>query len=107
MGLNFWPSTVLHANIYTFAILSHTFIIREMEPWLRSKTWKREERESMLLSLARKVSDHLRPEAFYKDTTFEKVEADESITMLQDESGMMLPLAQRLKDTETARSGVP
>lgn len=59
-------------------------------------------RQSMLISLARKVSDHFLPEVFYDQTTFEEVEADESVTRPQEEPGMVLSLANRLKEEEEA-----
>ena len=59
-------------------------------------------RQSMLISLARKVSDHFLPEVFYEQTTFEEVEADESVTRPQEEAGMVLSLAHRLKEEKEA-----
>ena len=59
-------------------------------------------RQSMLISLARKVSDHSLPEVFYEQTTFEEVEADESVTRPQEEAGMVLSLARRLKEQKEA-----
>lgn len=59
-------------------------------------------RQSMLISLARKVSDHFLPEVFYDETTFEEVEADESVTRPQEEPGMVLSLANRLKEEDEA-----
>ncbi|MCJ1405118.1 hypothetical protein MMC11_008344 [Xylographa trunciseda] len=59
-------------------------------------------RRSMLVSLARKVLDHDLPEDLYKENTFEQVEADESTARPQEEPGMVLSLACRLKDEEEA-----
>ena len=59
-------------------------------------------RQSMLISLARKISDHFLPEAFYLQTTFEVAEADESVTQSQEEVGMVLSLLNRLKEENEA-----
>ena len=59
-------------------------------------------RQSMLISLARRVSDHFLPEVFYDQTTFEEAEADESATRPQEEPGMVLSLANRLKEEKEA-----
>ena len=59
-------------------------------------------RQSMLISLARKVSDHFLPEVFYHDTTFQAVGADESVERPQGEDGMVLSLAVRLRDENDA-----
>lgn len=55
-------------------------------------------RQSMLISLARRVSDHFLPEVFYEQTTFMEVEADESATRSQEEPWMVLSLVNRLKE---------
>ena len=59
-------------------------------------------RQSMLVSLARKVSDHFLPENFYEHNTFKEVEADESVTRPQEEAGMVLSLAYRLDEEKQA-----
>ena len=61
--------------------------------------------QSMLISLARKVSDYFLPEVFYKQTTFTEVEADESTPRPQEEQWMVLSLANRLKDEKEAVEG--
>ena len=59
-------------------------------------------RRSMLITLVRNVSDHFLPEDFYEHTTFDEVEADESVTRPQEEAGMLLSLANRMKEEKEA-----
>ncbi|KAL9106771.1 MAG: hypothetical protein Q9187_008520 [Circinaria calcarea] len=54
-------------------------------------------RQSMLLTLARKVSDLYWPEAFYENTTFETADGCPSRS-LEEENDLTLSLAVRLRD---------
>ena len=58
-------------------------------------------RQSMLRSLARAVSDHFLPEAFYPQT-FKEVKEDESAARPHEEEGMVFSLAHRLKEEQKA-----
>ena len=59
-------------------------------------------RHSMLLTLARKISDHFLPEALY-GTTFHTA-VGSAARPPEEEKDLVLSLASRIKDTRRARS---
>jgi len=59
-------------------------------------------RQSTLLTVARKISDYMLPEAFYGHTTFDESEVPTSCTTDESET-LALALAVRLKNEEDIR----